>query len=65
MIEELIARDRPDRVLIVTPARLTEQWQAKMREKFDRDHMVYERDYVDAARQWSPDELLSEFAAAE
>lgn len=56
VIEELIARDRADRVLIVTPAPLTEQWQAEMREKFDRDYMVYERDYVDAARQGSPNE---------
>ena len=56
VIEELIARDRADRVLIVTPAPLTEQWQAEMRKKFDRDYMVYERDYVDAMRQGSPNE---------
>jgi superfamily II DNA or RNA helicase len=56
VIEELVARDRADRVLIVTPAPLTEQWQAEMREKFDRDYMVYERDYVDATKQGSPNE---------
>jgi superfamily II DNA or RNA helicase len=56
VVEELIARDRADRVLVVTPAPLTEQWQAEMREKFDRDYMVYGRDYVDATRQGSPNE---------
>lgn len=56
VIEELIARDRADRVLIVTPAPLTEQWQAEMREKFDRDYMVYERDYVEATKNAKPNE---------
>jgi len=56
VIEELIARDRADRVLIVTPAPLTTQWQDEMREKFDRDYMVYERDYVDATREGKPNE---------
>jgi SNF2 family DNA or RNA helicase len=37
VIEELIARDRADRVLIVTPASLTAQWKAEMAEKFDQD----------------------------
>lgn len=32
VIEELIARDRADRVLIVAPAPLTVQWQEEMRE---------------------------------
>ncbi|WP_248516303.1 DEAD/DEAH box helicase [Salinarchaeum laminariae] len=54
VIEELIARDRASRVLIVTPAPLTEQWQAEMREKFDREYMVYEREYVEAKRKATP-----------
>jgi len=56
VIEELIARDRADRVLIVTPAPLTTQWQEEMREKFDRDYMIYERNYVDATREGKPNE---------
>ena len=56
VIEELIARDRAERVLIVTPAPLAVQWQEEMREKFDREYMVYERDYVEATRQGKPSE---------
>ena len=56
VIEELIARDRADRVLIVTPAPLSVQWQEEMREKFDRDYQVYERGYVDAKRQAYPNQ---------
>ncbi|WP_336331156.1 helicase-related protein [Haloarcula sp. CGMCC 1.2071] len=54
VIEELIARGRADRVLIVTPAPLAEQWQAEMRDKFDRTYQVYDREYVEAKKQAHP-----------
>lgn len=56
VIEELMTRNRAERVLIVTPAPLTVQWQQEMREKFDRDYIIYDRDYVDAKRQASPNQ---------
>ncbi len=56
VIEELIARDRADRILIVTPAPLADQWQMEMQDKFDRDYMVYDRDYVQAKRDAKPNE---------
>ncbi|WP_181685981.1 DEAD/DEAH box helicase [Halorhabdus salina] len=56
VIEELVARGRAERVLIVTPAPLTVQWQQEMQEKFDRDYIIYDRDYVDAKRQASPNQ---------
>ena len=52
--EELIARERAKRVLIVAPAPLTVQWQEEMREKFDRNFVVYDRDTVRTHRQSHP-----------
>ena len=49
--EELIARGRVERVLIVAPAPLTVQWQQEMREKFDRNFVIYDRDTVRTHRQ--------------
>jgi len=46
IIEELIARGRAERVLIVTPAKLRDQWQREMREKFGREYVAYDRDYI-------------------
>ena len=51
VIEELLARDRAERVLIVTPASLKMQWQAEMQEKFDQEYVIYDRDYVNAIEQ--------------
>jgi superfamily II DNA or RNA helicase len=48
IIEELIARGRAERVLIVTPAGLRDQWQREMREKFGREYVAYDRDYIDS-----------------
>ncbi|WP_217900309.1 helicase-related protein, partial [Halorubrum sp. Ea8] len=48
VIEELMARGRAERVLIVTPASLKLQWQEEMKDKFDQDYVIYDRDYVDA-----------------
>ena len=63
--EELIARGRAERVIIVAPAPLTVQWQQEMREKFDRNFVIYNRDTVRAHRKshpnqnvWTQDDLI-------
>jgi SNF2 family DNA or RNA helicase len=56
VIEELIARDRADRVLIVSPAPLTVQWQEEMREKFDRNFVIYDRETVRTHRKSHPNQ---------
>ncbi|MDL0135827.1 helicase-related protein [Halobacterium salinarum] len=56
VIEELIARDRADRVLIVAPAPLAVQWQEEMREKFDRNFVIYDRETVRTHRQSHPNQ---------
>ncbi|WP_136602645.1 DEAD/DEAH box helicase [Salinigranum halophilum] len=56
VIEELIARGRADRVLIVAPAPLTVQWQEEMREKFDRNFVLYNRETVRTHRQSHPNQ---------
>jgi SNF2 family DNA or RNA helicase len=56
VIEELIARGQADRVLIVTPAPLQTQWQREMQDKFNRDYVVYDRDYFDAQQQARPNQ---------
>lgn len=65
VIEELLARGRAERVLVVTPASLQTQWQEEMKEKFDRDYVVYDRSYVDSVCQtrskddvWNHDDLV-------
>ncbi|WP_247729572.1 helicase-related protein [Halovivax limisalsi] len=54
VIEELIARDRADRVLIITPASLRDQWQREMKTKFGREYVTYDRGYVDTLRNAHP-----------
>ena len=56
VIEELIARGRADRVLIVAPAPLTVQWQEEMRDKFDRNFVIYDRETVRSKRQSYPNQ---------
>ena len=56
VIEELIARDRADRVLIVAPAPLTVQWQEEMREKFDRNFVIYDRETVRTHQKSHPNQ---------
>jgi len=46
VLEEMIARGRVHKVLIVTPASLTLQWQSEMAEKFQLDFKIIDRDYV-------------------
>ncbi len=60
VIEELIARGRAERVLIVAPAPLTVQWQEEMREKFDRNFVIYDRDTVETYRQSHPNQNVWE-----
>ncbi|MDY6774841.1 MAG: helicase-related protein [Halobacteria archaeon] len=60
VIEELVARDRADRILIVSPAPLTTQWQDEMRDKFGRDYVVYDRGYVNATRNAHPNKNVWE-----
>ncbi|MFC1451937.1 helicase-related protein [Verrucomicrobiota bacterium] len=50
-LRELIARRRADRILIVCPASITEQWQQEMAEKFGLEFMVFDRDGVHQARK--------------
>jgi superfamily II DNA or RNA helicase len=56
VIEELAARGQADRVLIVAPAPLTTQWQEEIREKFDTNYVIYDRDYVEAKKDAYPAE---------
>ncbi|WP_459193169.1 helicase-related protein [Halosimplex sp. J119] len=56
VIEELAARGQADRVLIVAPAPLTTQWQEELREKFDTNYVIYDRDYVEAKKDAYPAE---------
>jgi len=46
VLEEMIARGRVHKVLIVTPVSLTLQWQSEMAEKFQLDFKIIDRDYV-------------------
>jgi len=61
VIEELMARGRAERVLIVTPASLKLQWQEEMKDKFDQDYVVYDRDYVDAISRSTGSENIWEY----
>jgi len=51
ILEELIARGRAERVLILTPASLRDQWQAEMKDKFGREYIVYDRGYIKACQK--------------
>jgi len=64
VIEELLARGA-ERVLIITPASLKMQWKEEMKEKFDQDYIIYDRDYVKSIRRsisednvWEHDDLV-------
>ncbi len=46
ILKELDARDRADRVLIVSPAPLAYQWKRELSEKFDYNFWVYDSDRV-------------------
>lgn len=42
LLMELIARNKANRILIVTPASLQEQWQDEMKEKFNLDFQIFD-----------------------
>ena len=42
ILKELISRGRANRILIVTPAPLAQQWKREMKEKFDENFWVYD-----------------------
>lgn len=49
--EELKARGIVNRVLIVAPSGLCLQWQEELRQKFDEDFAIYDRDSVQTLKQ--------------
>ncbi|MFX0198361.1 MAG: helicase-related protein [Candidatus Hodarchaeota archaeon] len=57
ILKELEARDRAKRVLIVTPAALTEQWQREMREKFDEYFWIYDSVKIKELKQSIPKDM--------
>ena len=46
IIEEMLARGRIHKILIVAPASLTLQWQNEMMEKFQLEFKIIDRDYL-------------------
>ncbi|CFX06421.1 SNF2-related [Syntrophomonas zehnderi OL-4] len=49
--EELKARGMVERVLIVAPSGLCLQWQEELRQKFDEDFAIYDRETVQTLKQ--------------
>lgn len=50
-LRELIARRRADRILIVCPAGITEQWQEELARKFGLDFKIFDREGVHDAKK--------------
>ncbi|OQA81072.1 MAG: RNA polymerase-associated protein RapA [bacterium ADurb.Bin243] len=46
IVNELLARGRIKKILIVAPASLTIQWQSEMEEKFQLEFKIIDRDYL-------------------
>ncbi|MBC7221233.1 DEAD/DEAH box helicase family protein [Candidatus Bipolaricaulota bacterium] len=46
ILEELTARGRADRVLIVAPAAVAPQWKEELRQAFNRDYVFYDGPYL-------------------
>lgn len=57
ILKELEARDRAKRVLIVTPASLTDQWRIEMREKFDEYFWIYDSSKIEELKQSIPKDM--------
>ena len=51
VVQELLARQRARRVLILCPASLQSQWQEEMREKFALDFRIVNREYINNLRR--------------
>jgi SNF2 family DNA or RNA helicase len=51
ILREMIARRRADRILILCPAGIVDQWQEEMADKFGLEFRVFDRDGVHQARK--------------
>ncbi len=51
ILQELLLRQRIDRVLVVAPPAVTWQWQQELDQRFGLDFAVYDRDFVAARRR--------------
>lgn len=54
ILNELISRNMGERVLIVAPASLTNQWQNELQDKFDLHFEIYNYDNINEVRQNIP-----------
>ncbi len=57
ILKELEARNRAGRVLIVSPASLTTQWQRELREKFDEHFWIYNAEKIRELKKSLPKDL--------
>jgi len=57
ILEELVARGRAERVLIVAPAPLCAQWQEELARAFNRHYVVYDGTYLRQLSEKLPPEL--------
>ncbi len=53
-IKEMMMRSAAERVIVVCPGSLAEQWRDELRDKFDLDFEVFENWMVDQARDGNP-----------
>ncbi len=51
VLQELILRQRVDRVLVICPPAVSLQWQEELDQRFGLSFAVYDRDYVSARRR--------------
>lgn len=51
VLQELLLRQRVDRVLIVAPPAVTLQWQEELEQRFGLSFVLYDADYVSARRR--------------
>lgn len=57
ILKELEARNRARRVLIVSPASLTRQWQRELREKFDEQFWIYNSEKIKELKKSLPKDM--------
>jgi SNF2 family DNA or RNA helicase len=51
ILQELILRQRVDRVLVVAPPAVTLQWQEELEQRFGLQFALYDREYISARRR--------------
>ncbi|MFH1465091.1 MAG: DISARM system SNF2-like helicase DrmD [Pseudomonadota bacterium] len=51
VVQELVLRQRVDRILIVCPPSVSLQWQEEMEQRFGLPFAIYDRDFVSARRR--------------